>query len=267
MTAIPSAMVSAELTGTGFPAASDPTTGAHPATCTPITSIAGRADLSAIATPLTSPPPPTGTITRARSGTCSSSSSPSVPCPAITSGSSNGWTNAIAGSCAASSCAASSASSTVAPTIRTSAPSAFAASTLEIGAGSGMNTTQRTPRDRAAYATAWAWFPALPVTTPPPHASPSAASLDSAPRSLNEPVRCRFSALNATVAPARSLSVRELSTGVSFTTPAPACAARRRSNNSVSSRERHHRVDLDQGAARQSRHGDRHPRRRIGFEE
>ena len=44
--------------------------------------------------PEASPPPPTGTITRARSGTSSSSSSPSVPWPAITSRSSNGCTKA-----------------------------------------------------------------------------------------------------------------------------------------------------------------------------
>ena len=43
--------------------------------------------------PEISPPPPTGTTTTSASGTSSTSSSPTVPCPAITSGSSNGWTS------------------------------------------------------------------------------------------------------------------------------------------------------------------------------
>ena len=42
----------------------------------------------------------------------------------------------------------------------------MAASTFAIGAPSGMNTKHGTPRARAAYATAWAWLPALPQTTP-----------------------------------------------------------------------------------------------------
>ena len=59
----------------------------------------------------------------------------------------------------------------------------------------------------------------------------------SAPRSLNEPVRCRFSALSRMRAPKRSLSVPETSTGVSrarsrtissAATAAPACEALRR---------------------------------------
>jgi hypothetical protein len=60
---------------------------------------------------------------------------------------------------------------------------------LAIVAPSGMNTSQWTPRARAAYATACAWFPALPVTTPAAQLSPSAEIFASAPRSLNEPVR------------------------------------------------------------------------------
>src|SRR6201987_16894 len=131
------------------------------------------------------------------------------------------------------------------------APSDRAASTLAIGAPSGMNTKHGRLRDRAAYATAWAWLPALPVTTPPAHASPSAPSFESAPRSLNEPVRWRFSALSPTVPPAETGSPGAFVPG----------------GRAVSVRERHHRVDLDQRAARQSRDGDRDARRRVGFEE
>ena len=47
----------------------------------------------AVRMPDTSPPPPTATITASASGASSSISSPTVPAPAITSGSSNGWTS------------------------------------------------------------------------------------------------------------------------------------------------------------------------------
>ncbi len=149
LTAIPSAIVSAESTATGAPAASEARTGAQVSTWTPMTSISGRADLSAIATPLINPPPPTGTITRASSGTCASSSSPIPPWPAITSGSSNGCTNARPPS-AARSRASSSDSSTIAPARWTVAPSAVAASTLAIDAAWGMNTSHGMARARAA---------------------------------------------------------------------------------------------------------------------
>ena len=112
----------------------------------------------------------------------------------------------------------------------TCAPSDRAASTLAIGAPSGMNTKHGTPRARAAYATAWAWLPALPVITPAAHSSPSIDTFVSAPRILNEPVLCRFSLFSATIPPARSLSVRELSTGVCLTSPAITWAARRTSS-------------------------------------
>src|SRR5438270_3020967 len=146
-----------------------------------------------------------------------------------------------------------------------------------MGAVSGMKTSQRRPRIRAAYASAWPWLPALAATTPAEHPlSPSADSLASAPRSLNDPVRWRFSVLSATVRPLRSLSVPELRTGVSRTMLPTARAARRMSSavgscaacsGSVSARDRHHRVDLDPGPHRQFRHTDRHPGRRIGLEE
>ncbi len=44
--------------------------------------------------------------------------------------------------------------------------------------------------------------------------SPRAASLAEAPRILNEPVRCRFSALRTTRDPVSSVSTRQLYTGV-----------------------------------------------------
>ena len=76
LTAIPSAMVA--------PVGARPASGAHAAACTPTTRSSGRRAASAIAMPDARPPPPTGTTTvPGPSGSCSTSSSPSVPCPAI----------------------------------------------------------------------------------------------------------------------------------------------------------------------------------------
>gem|GEM_PF-2205856 len=47
--------------------------------------------LAATAMPAIRPPPPTGTTMVSRSGCCSSISTATVPCPAATTGSSNGW--------------------------------------------------------------------------------------------------------------------------------------------------------------------------------
>ena len=213
LTAIPSAIVSTDGAGTGSPRRSDSGYGAQAATWTPITSTSGRAALTAIAMPEHSPPPPTGTTTRARSGTSSSSSRPSDPWPATMSGSSNGCTKASPPS-RERSCARARQSSTEPPPMFTIAPWPRAASTLASGASSGTNTSQVTPRTRAAAARLWAWLPADAATTPAAQPrSPRAASLAAAPRSLNEPVRCRFSALRATTPPARSEIVRDDSTG------------------------------------------------------
>src|SRR3954454_17475706 len=79
-----------------------------------------------------------------------------------------------------------------------------------------MNTVAGIPSSRAAQATAWPWFPALAAITPAARsASPSCAILLTAPRILNEPVRCRFSAFSHTRAPVRRESVSEPYTGVS----------------------------------------------------
>src|SRR5262245_24528762 len=85
----------------------------------------------------------------------------------------------------------------------------------------------RRPASRAAQATAWAWFPALAATTPACRSvSPSVASLLTAPRILNEPVRLRFSAFRCTSRPARRESVSERKTGVTRATPTSRSRAR-----------------------------------------
>src|SRR4051812_30867650 len=278
LTAMPSAIVNAEETPTGSPRRSDSANAATVSTCTPTTSTSGRCALIAMATPLDSPPPPTGTTTFARSGTSSSNSSPSVPWPAMTSASSNGWTNAIPASSARAR-ACTTQSSTDAPPMCTTAPSARQPSTFDSGASTGMNTSHRTPRVRAACAHAQPWLPALPAVTPRAQRSPRAASLFSAPRILNDPVRWRFSAFRTTAALVESLSVCDGSTGVWRTTSATAARARAMSAASTvcsgarapiaseaSVRQRDDRVHLDLRSTGQGGDADRRARGRVGLE-
>src|SRR4051812_33118885 len=140
-----------------------------------------------------------------------------------------------------------------------------------------MKTSQGTPRTRAACARAHAWLPALPAVTPRAQPSPSAASLFSAPRTLNDPVRWRFSALSATDAPVRSLSVSDGSTGVRLATSATAARASatasavtvcgRSAVATASVGQRDDGVDLDRRPERQRRDADRGAGRRVVAEE
>src|SRR5438105_1236839 len=76
------------------------------------------------------------------------------------------------------------------------------------------------PRRWALKATAWAWLPALAATTPRLRSSgASRENLLAAPRSLNEPVRCRFSSLKWIRAPQSSLNGSESGHGVTPTMP------------------------------------------------
>ena len=73
-----------------------------------------------------------------------------------------------------------------------------------------MKIVARIPSSRAAHATAWPWFPALAAMTPAARsAGVSVASMFTAPRTLNEPVRCRFSALSSVTRPVSRHSVSE----------------------------------------------------------
>src|SRR5712691_1200720 len=84
-----------------------------------------------------------------------------------------------------------------------------------------MKIVAGTPSARAAQATDWPWLPAVAATTPAARSVPlSWWILLTAPRILNDPVRCRFSALSSTGRPVRRASVSELNTGVSRATPA-----------------------------------------------
>ncbi len=71
-----------------------------------------------------------------------------------------------------------------------------------------MKIVALTPASRAAHATAWPWLPALAATTPARFSSSeSVLILLTAPRTLNEPVRWRFSALSETWRPISRESV------------------------------------------------------------
>src|SRR6476646_6056182 len=84
-----------------------------------------------------------------------------------------------------------------------------------------MKTVALTPSSRPAQATACPWLPALAASTPVARsASPRVISLLTAPRTLNEPVRWRFSAFRHTVRPTRRESALLVWTGVTRAWPA-----------------------------------------------
>jgi hypothetical protein len=148
-----------------------------------------------MAVPDRRPPPPHGAITTSRSGTVSTSSTVAVAWPAMTRGSSNGWTSVAPLSRATSSHAASRAA-TVGSHSRTLAPNRRTFACLTAGAFDGITTHAGMPRARAAYAIAAPWLPDECVTTP--RAALGASSENTAlqaPRALNAPTFCRCSHL------------------------------------------------------------------------
>src|SRR5919202_138726 len=83
-----------------------------------------------------------------------------------------------------------------------------------------MKTVAWTPASRAAHATAWPWLPALAATTPAARSeSDNVAILLTAPRILNEPVRCRFSAFSHTSRPVIRDNVSDGYAAVTRATP------------------------------------------------
>lgn len=116
--------------------------------------------------------------------------------------------------------AAASVSSTTWPCNLTSAPYSRVAATFGSGAPTGMKTVARTPSSAEASATPCAWFPALAATTPAARSTGDSPAIRTyAPRSLNEPVRCRFSHLKWTGAPTSSDRWRLPSIAVIRATP------------------------------------------------
>ena len=152
-------------------------------------------------------------------------SRPSVPCPAITSGWSNGEMSVIV---AASRSTSRCASSWPAPAMRTSAPSASTAATLFAGTSVDMHTVAFTPAARLACATARPWLPVDAVTTPFRRTSSDSDSTALvAPRSLKLPVSCWCSHFRKTSAPRRRPRLNEGRRGVRKTLPAMRCLALR----------------------------------------
>ena len=89
-----------------------------------------------------------------------------------------------------------------------------------------MKNSARTPRRAAATATACAWLPALAAQTPAFSTASGRRSIAFvAPRTLNEPVRCRHSALSITSPPNRRESSPERRIGVRMTCGATVRAA------------------------------------------
>ena len=107
----------------------------------------------AAATPAANPPPESGTSTVATSGMASTISSPSVPCPATTTLSSNGGTMTKPSS-ATSRSTSTCASSCDRPTMRTSAPSRRISATLFSGTRLDMQIVATAPSAFAAWARA-----------------------------------------------------------------------------------------------------------------
>ena len=89
-TATPSAKIPTVGNVTGSPAAKAAFRQADSSDSTAIILISGFSCLTYTAIPAAKPPPPTATNNVSKSGCCSNISRAIVPCPAITSGSSNG---------------------------------------------------------------------------------------------------------------------------------------------------------------------------------
>src|SRR5919199_3690517 len=116
----------------------------------------------------------------------------------------------------------------------TVAPYPSVAARLAAGASSGMRIVAGVPRSAADRATAWAWLPDDQAHTPRASSSPDNREIRLyAPRNLNAPARCRFSAFSSSVAPVRSSRVRDVSTGVRWATPASLSAAAFTSSNPI----------------------------------
>jgi len=157
------------------------------------------------ATPLSRPPPPTAQNT---ASTCAMSvwlqiSTPIVPCPAITSGWSNG--GIIVRPCASARRIDSAlASSKLAPWKTTLAPSRSTFSHLMLGVPRGITIVQGIDKCAPLIATPCAWFPALQAMTPfHLRVSSSWRIMLYAPRSLKLNTGCISSRFKSTSHPSR----------------------------------------------------------------
>src|SRR3954468_890800 len=185
------------------------------------------------------PPPPTGTTTASASGASSSISSPTVPWPASTIGSSKGGTSVRPVS-SISSCRRSNASAGSCAWRSTCAPYPRVAAIFCSDAPCHMTTSASMLSVAAANAAACAWLPALIAITPLRFSSPvRLLILFSAPRDLKLPVRWKSSHLR------RAPIVRFESSGVRFSRSP--IVARARSTSSLVTTLPHRLEEQDGG--------------------
>ncbi len=125
--------------------------------------------LTYVPMPAIKPPPPMPPKTKSTGSRMSAiSSMPTVPCPATTFASSNGWMNA-APSRSPYASASRSESSKVSPISSTSTnlpPNSFTCEIFWRGVVVGMKILPGISSALHEYATPWAWLPALAQTTP-----------------------------------------------------------------------------------------------------
>src|SRR5262245_29041543 len=145
--------------------------------------------------PQARPPPPKGTRIASASGRSSRISTPIVPLPAITAGSSKGWTKqpSIPGKERSSNVLHQRSK----VTLTTRAPRRSTAAVFAAGAVSGTTTVQGTPRRRAARAAPWAMLPALAVQRAGGTFGRERTAFH-APRILKEPIGWRHSSFRKT---------------------------------------------------------------------
>ena len=165
------------------------------------------------------------------SGASSSSSTASVPWPAITAGSSYGCRK-NSPSRSASACACVAASASVSPCSTTVAPNASVRSTFVLGVKRGITMVLAMPARVACRATAWAWLPADMAITPAARSRALSNAIRlAAPRSLNAPMACRLSSLRNTRVPQAALTAGDSIVGVCRTAPWMRAAAARTSDS------------------------------------
>src|SRR6266545_861425 len=215
--AVPSDNVSSASIWMISPARTDAAIAASRTGEAPYTRIPGKCFLSTDATPLISPPPPTATTTASsrEPASCSRISTPTVPWPAMTSGSLYGGTYTRSCSAAYARAFGSSTPESL-PSARSSRPSRRSAATLLGDAFSGRYTMPCPPSVARAFPTPSPWLPVDAVTTPRDRSeSVSVRIFAIAPRALNEPVRWSCSHYTSTSAPSSALNAPKPTKGVS----------------------------------------------------
>ena len=207
--------------------------------------------------PVVRPPPPHGTSTVSNPSSCSASSRPITPFPAITRSSSTGWTKSP------SRPGYVTRFHRLPPRVERhrNAPGRRAARSRRASprdAWSGATTAAGTPSCRATQQTPCAMLPALVVQTPCRHSSGAAWRIALvAPRSLNEPMGWRHSSFSQI---SHGASTSRRTSGLGVTASAVIARARSIASSGIRTAPRHPRRALVPARRRARRRRD--PRRR-----